>query len=162
MEAQLHTVRRLLTRRCGPAVSHPSIRRPRERMAVDQFTQGNATRRSECVRHHRPRTGGLTFIRVEARSRVRVHSRQQLSGKGIALRHSQITEIKRPQTSGTSGIPEASSGMETIFGMQTIISVVIGENTFSRSAQGIGIATGTDVVIIGGMVTDAASLMDRG
>ena len=30
MEAQLHTVRRLLTRRCGPAVSHPSIGRPRE------------------------------------------------------------------------------------------------------------------------------------
>jgi hypothetical protein len=168
MEAQLHTVRRLLTRRCGPAVSHPFMRRPGERTAVDQFTRGNATRRSECVRHHRPRTGGLTFIRVEVRSRVRVHSRPQPCGKGIALRHSRITEIKRPQTSGISGIPEASSGMETIFGMQTnfemetIISVVIGKNTFSRSAQGIGIATGTITAIIGGMATNAASLMARG
>ena len=180
-EAQLHAVPRPFTlrcgpavfhlfarRRCGPAVSHPSIGRPRERTAVDQFIRGNATRRLECVRHHRPRTGGLTFIRVEARSRVRVHSRQQLSGKGIALRHSQITEIKRPQTSGTSGIPEASSGMETIsemqtiFEMGTIIFVVTGKNTFSRGAQGIGIATGTVTVTIGGMVTDAASLTDRG
>jgi hypothetical protein len=162
MEAQLHTVRRLLTRRCGPAVSHPSIGRPRERTAVDQFTRGDATRRSECVRHHRPRTGGLTFIRVAVRSRVRVHSRPQLSGKGTALRHSRITEIKRPQTSGTSGIPEASSGMETIFGMETIIFVLAGKNTFSGSAQGIGIATGTITAIIGGTVTDAVSLMARG
>ena len=174
MEAQLHaarrlhTVRRLLTRRCGPAVSHPSIERPRERTAVDQFTRGSATRRSECVRHHRPRTGGLTFIRVEVRSRVRVHSWQQPSRKGIVSHHSRITEIKWPQTSGTSGIPEASSAMETIFGMEpifemeTIVFVVIGTNTFSHSVQGIGIATGTITAIIGGMVTDAASLMARG
>jgi hypothetical protein len=174
MEAQLHTVRRLLTRRCGPAVSHPSIGRPRERTAVDQFTRGNATRRLECVRHHRLPTGGLTFIRIEVRSRVRVHTPWQRSRKGIVWHHSRITEIKRPQTSGTSGIPEASSGMETIsemqtiFGMETIsemgtiIFVVTGKNTFSDSAQGIGIATGTIIVTIGGMVTNAASLTDRG
>ena len=204
MEAQLHTVRRLLTRRCGPAVSHPSIGRPRERTAVDQFTRGNATRRLECVRHHRLRTGGLTFLRVEVRSRVRVHTRWQLSRKAIVLRHSRITEIQLSQARGTSEIPECSSGMETIsemgtisemqtifgmetiFGMQTIsgiqtisgmqtifgmaiifemgtiIFVVAGKNTFSRSAQGIGIATGTVTVTTGGMVTGAASLTDRG
>jgi len=168
MEAQLHTVRRLLTRRCGPAVSHPSIGRPRERTAVDQFTRGNATRRLECVRHHRLRTGGLTFLRVEVRSHVRVHTRWQRSRKGIVLGHSRIAEIKWPQTSGTSEIPECSSVMETIsemqtiFGMGTIIFVVTGKNTFSRGAQGIGIATGTVTVTIGGMVTNAASLTDRG
>jgi hypothetical protein len=180
MEAQLHTVRRLLTRRCGPAVSHPSIGRPRERTAVDQFTRGNATRRLECVRHHRLRTGGLTFLRVEVRSRVRVHTRWQLSRKAIVSHHSRITEIQLSQARGTSEIPECSSGtetisemgtiseMQTIFGMETIsemgtiIFVVTGKNTFSRSAQGIGIATGTVTVTIGGMVTDAASLMDRG
>ena len=174
MEAQLHTVRRLLTRRCGPAVSHPSIGRPRERTAVDQFTRGNATRRLECVRHHRLRTGGLTFLRVEVRSRVRVHTRWQLSRKAIVSRHSRITETQQSQARGTSEIPECSSGMETIsemqtiFGMETIsemgtiIFVVTGKNTFSDSAQGIGIATGTVIVTIGGMVTDAASLMDRG
>jgi len=168
MEAQLHTVRRLLTRRCGPAVSHPSIGRPRERTAVDQFTRGNATRRLECVRHHRLRTGGLTFLRVEVRSRVRVHTRWQLSRKAIVSRHSRITETQQSQARGTSEIPECSSGMETIFeiqtifGMGTIIFVVTGKNTFSDSAQGIGIATGTVIVTIGGMVTDAASLMDRG
>ena len=186
MEAQLHTVRRLLTRRCGPAVSHPSIGRPRERTAVDQFTRGNATRRLECVRHHRLRTGGLTFLRVEVRSRVRVHTRWQLSRKAIVSRHSRITETQQSQARGTSEIPECSSGMETIsemgtisemqtiFGMQTIsgmetlsemgtiIFVVTGKNTFSRSAQGIGIATGTVTVTTGGMVTNAASLTDRG
>jgi len=168
MEAQLHTVRRLLTRRCGAAVSHPSTRRRCEHTAADRFIQADATRRSECVRHHRPRTGGLTFIRVEVRSRARVHSRQQLSGKGIALRHSRITEIQLSQACGISGIPEASSGMQTISEMEpmseteTIIFVVTGKNTFSGSAQEIGIAIGTVTVTIGGMVTDAASLMDRG
>jgi hypothetical protein len=60
------------------------------------------------------------------------------------------------------------SEMQTIFGMQTtsemetIIFVMAGRNTSSRSAQGIGIATGTVTAITGGMDTDAASLMDRG
>jgi hypothetical protein len=46
--------------------------------------------------------------------------------------------------------------------METIICVVTGKNTFSHSAQEIGIATGTATAAIGGTVTDAASLMDRG
>jgi hypothetical protein len=174
MEAQLHIVRRLLTRRCGPAVSHPSIGRPRERTAVDQFTRGNATRRLECVRHQRLRTGGLTFLRAEVRSRVRVHTRWQLSRKAIVSCHSRITEIQLSQTCGTSETPAPSSGtetisemqtifgMETIFEMETIIFVVTGKNTFSDSAQGIGITTGTVTATTGGMVTVAASLMDRG
>ena len=186
-EAQLHTVRRLLTlrcgpavfhpstrRRCGPAVSHPSIGRPRERTAVDRFTRGNATRRLECVRHHRPRTGGLTFLRVEVRSRVRVHTRWQLSRKAIVSRHSRIAEVQLSQAGGTSETPECSSAMETISEMQTIfemetmsemqtiIFVVTGKNTFSGSAQEIGIATGTVTATTGGMVTDAASLTARG
>ena len=174
MEAQLHTVRRLLTRRCGPAVFHRSIGRPRERTAVDQFTRGNATRPLECVRHHRLRTGGLTFLRVEVRSRVRVHTPWQRSRKAIVSRHSRITETQQSQPCGTGEMAEASSametisemqtifGMETISEMETIIFVVTGKNTFSRTAQGIGIATGTVTVTIGGMVTDAASLTDRG
>ncbi len=180
-EAQLHTVRRLLTlrcgpavfhpstrRRCGPAVSHPSIGRPRERTAVDQFTRGNATRRLECVHHHHPRTGGLTLIRIEVRSRVRARTPWQPSRKAIVSRHSRIIETQLSQTCGTSETLGPSSGtgtiseMQTIFGMGTIIFVLIGTNTFSRSAQGIGIATGTVTATIGGMVTDAASLMDRG
>jgi len=58
--------------------------------------------------------------------------------------------------------------METIYGTQTItemeiiICVVTGKNTFSLTAQGIGSATGTAIATIGGMVTDAPSLMDRG
>jgi hypothetical protein len=149
-------------RRCGPAVSHPSIGRPRERTAVDQFTRGNATRRLECVRHHRLRTGGLTFLRVEVRSRVRVHTPWQRSRKAIVSRHSRITETQLSQTCGTSETPELTSGMETISEMETIIFALAGKNTFSGSAQGIGIATGTVIVTIGGMVTDAASLTDRG
>ena len=167
-EAALHVVLRPFALRCGPVVFHPSIGRPRERTAVDQFIQANAIHRLECVRHHHLRTGGLTFLRVEVRSRVRVHTRWQLSRKAIVSRHSRITEIQLSQTRGTSETPEPSSGteiiseMQTIFGMETIIFVPAGKKTFSDSAQGIGIATGTVTVTIGGMVTDAASLMDRG
>jgi hypothetical protein len=186
MEAQLHTMPRPFTlrcgpavfhpstrRRCGPAVSHPSIGHPRESTAVDQFTRGNAIRRLECVRHRRPRTGDLTF-RVEVRSRVRVHTQWQRSREAIVSRHSRIRETQLSQARGTSETPECSFGMETIsemqtiFGMEiisrmgTIIFVVTGKNTFSGSAQEIGIATGTVTVTIGGMVTGAASLMDRG
>ena len=57
---------------------------------------------------------------------------------------------------------ETIFGMQTNFEMQTIIFVLTGTNTFSRGAQGIGIATGTLTAIIGGMVIDAASLMARG
>jgi hypothetical protein len=59
-------------------------------------------------------------------------------------------------------------GMQTICGTQTIseiettIFAVTGKNTFSLTAQGIGIATGTATATIGGMATNAPSLMDRG
>jgi hypothetical protein len=46
--------------------------------------------------------------------------------------------------------------------METITSVVTGKDTLSLTAQGIGIAIGTDTATIGGMVTGAASLTDRG
>jgi hypothetical protein len=59
-------------------------------------------------------------------------------------------------------------GMETICGTQTISEIetiicgVTGKNTFSLTAQGVGIATGTATATIGGMATNAPSLMDRG
>jgi hypothetical protein len=46
--------------------------------------------------------------------------------------------------------------------METTICVVTGKNTFSITAQGIGIATGIATATIGGMATNAPSLMDRG
>jgi hypothetical protein len=57
---------------------------------------------------------------------------------------------------------EAICGMRTISEMETIICVVTGKNTFSVTAQGIGIAIGTAIATIGGMATNAPSLMDRG
>jgi hypothetical protein len=95
-------------------------------------------------------------------------------------RHSRIAEIQLSHLFGTSETPELSSGMETIcgtrtiFGMQTIAGtetisemettncVVTGKTTFSLTAQEIGMAIGTAIATIGGMVTDAPSLMDRG
>jgi hypothetical protein len=59
---------------------------------------------------------------------------------------------------GTQTISE----MGTICGMERTICVVTGKNTFSLTAQEIGIAIGTAIATIGGMVTDAPSLMDRG
>ena len=90
---------------------------------------------------------------------ARVHSlRQPLDNliKLIVPRDLRAIEINAQQACGTSEIHEASSGMEIIFEMETIIFVVTGKNTFSRTAQGIGIATGTVTVTIGGMATDAA------
>jgi hypothetical protein len=57
---------------------------------------------------------------------------------------------------------ETISETQIISEMETIIFVPAGKNTFSRNAQGIGIATGTVTATTGGMVTVAASLMDRG
>jgi len=53
-------------------------------------------------------------------------------------------------------------GTETISEMERTICVVTGKNTFSLTAQGIGIAIGTAIATTGGMVTDAPSSMDRG
>jgi len=98
----------------------------------------------------------------------------------MVSRHSRIAEIQLSHVYGTSETTERSSGMETIFGTQTtcameiiyetqtisemeiIICGVTGKNTFSLTAQGIGIATGTVTATIGGMVIDAPSLMNRG
>jgi hypothetical protein len=60
--------------------------------------------------------------------------------------------------SGTRTISE----METITEMERTICVVTGKNTFSLTAQGIGIAIGTEIATTGGMVTYAPSLMERG
>jgi hypothetical protein len=57
---------------------------------------------------------------------------------------------------------ETIYGTQTISEMETITCVVTGKNTFSLTAQGIGIATGTATATIGGMATNAPSLMDRG
>ena len=51
---------------------------------------------------------------------------------------------------------------ETISEMETTNCVMTGKNMFSLTNQGIGIATGTATATIGGMVTDALSLMERG
>jgi hypothetical protein len=57
---------------------------------------------------------------------------------------------------------EAICGTQTISEMETIICAVTGKNTFSLTAQGIGIAIGTATATIGGMVTNAPSLMEPG
>ena len=172
-EAQLHAVPRRFSLRCAPAVFHRSARRRCSHTAVDRFIQANVLPRLGCVRHHRPRTGALS-IRIEVRSRARVHTPWQLSRKAIESRHSLIAEIQLSHACGTSETPEPSSGMQTISemetmcGMQTIsemettICAVTGKNTFSLTAQGIGIVTGTATATIGGMITDAPSLMERG
>ena len=160
-------------------------------MAVDRFIQANAIPRLGCVRHLLPRTGGLS-LRVEVRSRVPVHTPWQLSRNAIVSRHSRIAETQLSHACGTSETVERIFGMETIYGTQTIsemeaicgtetisemeticgtqtiseietiICVVTGKNTFSLTTQGIRIATGTATATIGGMATNAPSLMDRG
>ena len=175
----MHAVPRPFTLRCGPAVFHRSARRRCGHMAADRFIQANAIPRLACVRHHPSPTGGLP-IPVEVHSRVPVHTRSHLSRNASVSPHSRIAEIQLSHAGGTSETPEPTSGMGTIYGtqticgmetmcgtqtmseMETIICGVTGKNTFSLTAQGIGSATGTAIATIGGMVTDAPSLMDRG
>jgi hypothetical protein len=57
---------------------------------------------------------------------------------------------------------ETIYGTQTISEMETIICGVTGKNTFSLTPQGIGIAIGTAIATIGGMATDAPSLMEHG
>jgi hypothetical protein len=57
---------------------------------------------------------------------------------------------------------ETICGTQTISEIETIICGVTGKNTFSLTAQGVGIATGTATATIGGMATNAPSLTDRG
>jgi hypothetical protein len=73
-----------------------------------------------------------------------------------------IIEVQPQQVCGISQIPEVSSGMETVFAMETIVFAVTGKSTSSGSNRGIGIATGTDMATIGGMAIGAASSMDPG
>ena len=65
---------------------------------------------------------------------------------------------------GTETISEMETicGTQTISEIETIVCVVTGKNTFSLTAQGIGIAIGTAIATTGRMVTDALSLMERG
>jgi hypothetical protein len=65
---------------------------------------------------------------------------------------------------GTQTISEMETicGTQTICGMERTIYVVTGKNTFSLTAQEVGIAIGTATATIGGMVTNVPSLMDRG
>ena len=65
-------------------------------------------------------------------------------------------EIQPRRAYGISETPEAS------FGMEAIVFAVTGKNMCSRNVRGIGMAIGTDIVIIGGMATGAASSMDLG
>ena len=57
---------------------------------------------------------------------------------------------------------ETICGTQTTSEMETIICGVTGKNMLPVTAQEIGIATGTATAIIGGMATNAPSLMERG
>lgn len=189
-EARLRMPRRLLALPCGRGVFLPSVRCRPKRSAVGRFTQGNAIRRLRCVRRLRWAFLDRTAIQVGQRLPGQVHTRWQLSHnriKAIVSPDLRITETQRPQACGTSGVPEASSGMETIFearttfgtqtisgirtiifetptifGMATIVCAGIGGNTCTRNVPAIGIVTGTAMAITGGMVTGAVSSITRG
>jgi hypothetical protein len=57
---------------------------------------------------------------------------------------------------------ETTCGTQTIRVMERTIYVLTGKKMFLLTAQEVGIAIGTATATIGGMVTDARSLMERG
>ena len=79
-----------------------------------------------------------------------------------------ISEVETTSGMRTISETEIICGMEIMYATQTIaemettICVVTGKNTFSLTNQGIGIAIGTAIATIGGMVTNVPSLMARG
>ena len=73
-----------------------------------------------------------------------------------------ISEMKTTRGMQTISGMETIRGTRTIAEMETIICGVTGKNTFSLMAHVIGIAIGTAIATIGGMVTNAPSLMERG
>jgi hypothetical protein len=152
----LHLMARRFSLRRGPVVFHRSGRRRCGHTAVDRFIQANALPRLGFVRHHPPRTGRL-FIRVEVRSRARVHTPWQLSresavcsrhgrlySNAIVSRHSPIAEIQLSHACGTSETPERSSRMETIYETRTIcgMETTCGTQTISEMEIIICVVTG--------------------
>ena len=73
-----------------------------------------------------------------------------------------ISEMETICGTRTISEMEAICGTQTICEMEKTICAVTGKNTFSVTAQGIGIATGTATATIGGMATNAPSSMGRG
>jgi len=171
-EAQLDAVPRRFTRPMRPGGVNHSARRRCGHKAVDRFIQANAIPRLACVRHHPPRTGGLS-IRVEVRSLVPVHTRSNYPATQScrAIRESQkpschtrvepakhrnaVPEWKQSTERKQYSECKTISGTETISEMEIIICGVTGKNTFSLTAQGIGIAIGTAIATTGRMVTIA-------
>ncbi len=111
------------------------------------------------------RSGPYTVATIPQRNRVAPFANR---------RNPAVTRVWNQRNTGTqfrngNNLRNANNlGMQTICGtqtiseMETIICGVTGKNTFSLTAQGIGIATGTATATIGGMATNAPSLMDRG
>jgi hypothetical protein len=117
----------------------------------------------ERVRRVPSRFVNLVHTRTDLQLLVQVRSALQISINPTVLRDLRITEIKWPHVCGTSEIAEANNfAVATTFELETTIFVRTGTNTFSLSAEAIGITIGTITAIIGGMVTDAPSSMDHG
>ncbi len=179
--AQLRTPLRPLTLRRVPAGFRPSTQCRCATSALGpcqcatsaggSIIRDNALPHLECVRIGRLGFASLRFIEIGQRLPVRVHTLRQPSDNLIRVIVSGgllITEIQPAQACGTSEIPEATfgtetiSGTQTIFGMETIAFVATGKNTFSRGARGIGTAIGIVAATTGGMATSAPSSTERG
>ena len=105
------------------------------------------------------RSGPYTVATIPQRNRVAPFANR---------RNPAVTRVWNQRTTGTqfrngNNIRNANNlRKQTICEMEITICDATGKNTFSLTNQGIGIATGTATATIGGMVTDAPSLMDRG
>ena len=91
-----------------------------------------------------------------------IYGTQTISEMGTICGTQPISEMETIGGTQTISEMETICGTRTIAEMETIICVVTGKNTFSLTAQGIGIAIGTAIATTGGMATGAPSLMDRG
>ena len=153
---------RRFTLRCRLTVFHHSAPRRCGHRTVDRFIQANVLPRLGCGRHHRSRTGRL-FIRVEVRSRARVHTPWQRSleravcsrhgclySNAIVSRHSPIAEIQLSHACGTSKTPEPSFGVETIYETRTIcgMETTCGTQTIRVMERTICVLTGKKMFLL--------------
>ena len=132
------------------------------RSRVPVHTRWQPSRNAIVWRHWRIAEIQLSHACGISETPERSSGMETIYGTQIICGTETISEMETICGTRTISEMEAICGTQTICEMEKTICAVTGKNTFSVTAQGIGIATGTATATIGGMATNAPLLMDRG
>ena len=107
------------------------------------------------------RSGPYTIATIPQRNRVALIANRR-NPAVTRVWNQRNTQFRNGNNLGTRTISGTETTCRTISETEIIVCAVTGKNTFSLTPQGIGIAIGTAIATIGGMVTDAVLSMERG